>query len=131
MSKCEHCGTVDEVGPHTSDNCRGVLRAALVRAEQQLRTGANTCATCCFCAAPRESVDPPLDYKSPGWNPLDHDITVPWRSCTRIILGYDGMGLVDAIKEEKAIVLDGSGYAARLAVKPDFGCTLWEASKAP
>ena len=28
--------------------------------------------------------------------------------------------------KQPAVVLDGSGYAARLVVLPHFGCTLWE-----
>ena len=51
----------------------------------------------------------------------------PWQTCVRIIHGNDYNPQTDAaLPDQVAVVVDGSGYAARLAVKPDFGCVLWE-----
>lgn len=84
-----------------------------------------TCASCKFMAAPRYRGDP--------------------STCVRIIHGNgpkrdsDGGRIEDAsgrllyeeysdkeLKRELAYVTDGSGYAARLNVRPEFGCVLHE-----
>ena len=66
------------------------------------------CATCRFMAAPR-------------W---DNE----WHSCVRILHGNGSEhGSLDYNpQKELAIVVDGSGYAARLKVQPTFGCVLHE-----
>lgn len=69
-----------------------------------------TCDTCRFAAAPRY---PDTQY----------------RSCVRILHGnggdHDHLEL-HPDREQRAIVVDGSGYAARLLVLPTFGCVLHE-----
>lgn len=67
-----------------------------------------TCATCRFMAAKREKY---------VWDDeTDH------RSCVRIKHGNGG----EASPDESAVVVDGSGYTARLLVLPTFGCALHE-----
>lgn len=68
-------------------------------------------------------------------------------SCVKIIhgngdgnwRGSDGMPTDEELsaakwvdpEKELAYVVDGSGYAARLKVKPDFGCVLHEPRRTP
>lgn len=47
-------------------------------------------------------------------------------TCTRIIHGNEDMAAEERSRGELAVVVDGSGYAARLLVSGDFGCVLWE-----
>jgi len=50
---------------------------------------------------------------------------VPHRRCLKIIHG-NGSGQGEAMKRSDAACLDGSGYAAGLWTKPEFGCNLFE-----
>ena len=72
-----------------------------------------TCATCRFMAADR------------GEEGMRGGET--HSSCVRIIHGNSCMGDgYPNVKAEPAVVVDGSGYAARLCVLPTFGCVLHE-----
>lgn len=48
------------------------------------------------------------------------------RSCVRIIHGNADSSSETQSASEPAVVIDGSGYAARLIVLPTFGCVLHE-----
>jgi hypothetical protein len=47
-------------------------------------------------------------------------------ACVRIIHGNASGGVDVSLLNEKAVVTDGSGYAAKLRVLPTFGCALHE-----
>lgn len=79
----------------------------------------NTCQSCRFMAAPRSAsqiyIDDAGDF-----------IESEHATCTRIIHGNGDNDLMRQSIRELAIVTDGSGYAARLRVLPEFGCVLHE-----
>ena len=87
-----------------------------------------TCETCRFMAAERAS-----QSKGDGFGYMyDEDyVNVKdsgHRTCVRIIHGNSNRHNSDeVVLKELAVVTDGSGYAARLAVLPSFGCVLHEA----
>ena len=83
----------------------------------------NRCATCRFMGA---------ESGVSVWDPTANDgegemVDTMHHPCARII---HGNGSPDErgpnIKDEPAMVTDGSGYAARLRVLPTFGCVLHE-----
>ncbi len=78
------------------------------------------CATCKYMAPPRDI--PALTYYD---SDTDTEYNSEHTTCTRIL---HGNGYTDQKRSitELACVLDGSGYAARLVVLPDFGCVLHE-----
>lgn len=78
----------------------------------------NKCETCRFMAAER-------DHHAPDY-----------ATCVAVVHGNHAGSLSEgsdncyyeyAEQDRKAVVLDGSCYAARLLVRKDFGCVLWEA----
>lgn len=74
------------------------------------------CETCRFMAGPREDAFPAY-----GQSSNKH------RTCVRVIHAngtYDGE--LGPPSKAPAVVLDGSGYAARFAVLSTFGCVLHE-----
>lgn len=73
---------------------------------------AGRCATCRFMA----------EKRAIGW---EDDDEIAHHTCVRIIHG-NGMDLTCDPVKEQAVVVDGSGYAARLCVLPTFGCALHE-----
>lgn len=79
------------------------------------------CSSCKYMAAPRGLVKyiEDADGMYVGESQSAH------RTCTRILHGNGGdhEHMVDS---EPALVVDGSGYAARLIVLPTFGCNLHE-----
>jgi hypothetical protein len=78
-----------------------------------------TCETCCFFGSPMGLMAWD-DESSEDSSETGH------HACARIIHG-NGYGLkYNQLKNEPAVVTDGSGYAARLRVLPSFGCTLHE-----
>lgn len=80
------------------------------------------CGMCRFMAAEREPYPYPFKVKTPE----DDDRDIGHRSCVRIIHGNPDFNERGWAAQEKAAVLDGSGYAARLVVLPTFGCVLHE-----
>ncbi len=74
----------------------------------------NKCKTCRYFGSERGVINRYDDYM-----PTQH------RSCLRIIHGNGCENDTDPATE-LAVVTDGSGYAARLCVLPDFGCVLHE-----
>lgn len=84
-----------------------------------------TCATCRFMAEPR-------GLEIFGETEAEDTVT-EHRSCVRVIHG-NGDSRHEAMSKsarEPALVIDGSGYAARLIVLPTFGCVLHEAKPPP
>lgn len=85
----------------------------------------STCETCRFMAAPRDDDFP----RASG--PMNGTAWVGG-TCTRIIHAngsWEPPSDADPAlwgPNQPAVVLDGSGYAARLVVLPTFGCNLWE-----
>lgn len=77
-----------------------------------------SCATCRFMAEPRG-----IDYIGDN---VEDDRTSDHRTCVRIIHGNGDAEREDGTMAEPALVIDGSGYAARLIVLPTFGCVLHE-----
>lgn len=78
-----------------------------------------TCATCRFMAAPRDAMS--------VWDDSQDDICeTEHRTCVRILHGNGGDLKYRLAAAEPALVVDGSGYAARLVVLPTFGCMLHE-----
>jgi hypothetical protein len=75
-----------------------------------------TCASCRFFAAPR----PLTNYMADPEEESAH------HSCVRIIHGNGDAQRESSTQTEPALVVDGSGYAARLIVLPTFGCVLHE-----
>lgn len=85
-----------------------------------------TCATCRFMAAKRDPFPDGLERYNPD---TDEDEATEHRTCVRIVHGNgykDRTPPWGQVKQEPAVVIDGSGYAARLLVLPTFGCTLHE-----
>lgn len=86
-----------------------------------------TCATCRFMAAERIYED----SNASGFMTISVDGEAPYeervsqhRTCARIIHG--NVSNEPSVLTEPAVVVDGSGYAARLLVLPTFGCVLHE-----
>lgn len=84
----------------------------------------STCATCRFMAEPREDFYAPADVTS-----NDVDKPTEHATCVRIIHGNEDYRdeAMRKASREPALVIDGSGYEARLIVLPTFGCVLHEA----
>lgn len=85
----------------------------------------NRCATCRFAAVERDVAydydkDPPFDERE-----------IVRHTCVRIIHGNKDTFCPEPSAAEPAMVVDGSGYAARLLVAPTFGCVLHEPSEEP
>lgn len=78
-----------------------------------------TCSTCRFMATSRD--DGGLTWFDSDYN--EH--TSDHATCVRVIHGNRG-DQTDKTAKEPAVVVDGSGYAARLLVLPTFGCVLHE-----
>lgn len=80
----------------------------------------NRCETCRFMAEPRGR-----DFIG---DEGQEDRSTEHRSCVRILHGNGDLQFEPYEKSarEPALVVDGSGYAARLIVLPSFGCTLHE-----
>ena len=76
-----------------------------------------TCGTCRFMGA---------EMGVTAWDEaIDDTAETSHHACARIIHGNDGRRF-PTIRDEPAIVTDGSVYAARLRVLPTFGCVLHE-----
>lgn len=77
-------------------------------------------------AAPRDNDPYPLEK----WNDdLEDTERSSHGTCVRIVHGNgyrEDTPPWPAVKQAPAVVIDGSGYAARLLVLPSFGCTLHE-----
>jgi len=59
------------------------------------------------------------------WDPAAEErVETQHQTCARIVHGNGGDS--PGVAHELAVVVDGSGYAARLCVLPTFGCALWE-----
>ena len=56
----------------------------------------------------------------------DLDAKTEHHNCARIIHGNTDQLPFEKKQVEPAVVVDGSGYSARLKVLPTFGCTLHE-----
>jgi hypothetical protein len=79
-----------------------------------------TCESCRFLAAPRTS----------RWDDEEEiEVTYYETTCVRIIHGNRHCGSAAPSKKQPAMVVDGSGYSARLLVLPTFGCVLHEEKK--
>lgn len=76
-----------------------------------------TCSTCRFMAASRDDT----------WDDDGLEIWPLVRStCVRIIHGNLTISNPVPSEQQPAMVVDGSGYSARLLVLPTFGCILHE-----
>lgn len=91
----------------------------------------NQCRDCKYKAAARGVTG----YHG-GYDDYGVSVDDAWSSCVKILHGnilIDDPKVPDVTINQyddtalKAVVVDGSGYAARLLVKDDFGCALWEA----
>lgn len=87
-----------------------------------------TCATCRFMAAPRRDYD---GFAVPSfYSDETGEVESAYRAtCVRIVHGNARVNNLDEWKAREAtpaVVVDGSGYAARLLVLPTFGCVLHE-----
>lgn len=82
-----------------------------------------TCQTCRFFGARMGIEAWDEDYEGPCGRGDTRE--TDRHACARIIHGNDGKRF-PTIKDEPAVVTDGSGYAARLRVLPTFGCVLHE-----
>lgn len=86
------------------------------------------CATCRFMAASRDGDGLTFYVSELDVGEDDGERGSKHATCTRIIHGNgdagrgDPLGTIGSI----AVVVDGSGYAARLLVLPTFGCVLHE-----
>lgn len=79
------------------------------------------CETCRFMAADRGGLLL-YDPKTDDWEPSNY------HTCVRVIHGNAEPFRTEA-PDVPALVVDGSGYAARLVVLPTFGCVLHEAKE--
>lgn len=84
------------------------------------------CGTCRFLAAERETYDVEQEDPSDPNRVIYVDVERKLRTCTRIIHGNRDTWAYEGTEQQPAVVVDGSGYAARLLVLPTFGCVLHE-----
>lgn len=116
MKVCQHCGAREGA---TDTECMRAGHGACVLIEDQRKD--TTCGTCKFMAASRED-----RVNDEGDRPVYYETTI--HTCVRIIHGNHNTNEVEKVTSEKqpAVVIDGSGYQARLVVLPSFGCVLHE-----
>ncbi len=79
-----------------------------------------TCASCKYLGEP----DPLLDRFDPDED--EDDAPSEHRLCMRIPDAGCGVDPDRQFRHALACVTDGSGYMAKLRVRPTFGCVLWE-----
>lgn len=90
-----------------------------------------TCASCRFMAAERETRMVEREDPNDSNRVIYEDVPRQLRTCTRIIHGNRDTWDYEGTEQQPAMVVDGSGYAARLLVLPTFGCVLHEPSDSP
>lgn len=82
-----------------------------------------TCSTCRFMAMPRDE---------DVWDDATEEMVPDTRAtCVRIIHGNRDSHAPFPSVAQPAMVVDGSGYSARLLVLPTFGCNLHEPKERP
>jgi hypothetical protein len=86
------------------------------------------CGTCRFMAAERDLRVVERDDPADPNRVIYEDVERQLRTCTRIIHGNAETNDYEGTPEQPAMVVDGSGYAARLMVLPTFGCVLHESA---
>ena len=77
----------------------------------------NTCETCRYWSRTERTA-----ASAPDYDPAP----TGQRMCARIVHGGIGEAADHGTEDADAVLSDGSGYAASLYTRPNFGCLLYE-----